>query len=58
MAVNTKTSELIYRAAMDNQTLKSAGVKESKENIELYWKLVFDIDKMRKNGVSPSLPNS
>ncbi len=52
-----KDVEKIYLAVLRNQELSEVGVKETKENIELYWRLSSDVAKMLTEGTPPSVPN-
>jgi len=55
--VDSNETEKIYLAVLRNQELSEVGVKETKENIELYWRLSSDVAKMRANGIPLSVPN-
>jgi hypothetical protein len=55
--MNGKDVEKIYQAVLRNQELSDVGVNETKENIELYWRLSVDVAKMRAAGIPPSVPN-
>ena len=55
--MNGKDVEKIYLAVLRNQELSDVGVKETSENVELYWRLSSDVAKMRAEGTSPSVPN-
>jgi hypothetical protein len=57
MGSQTDIAEKIYLAVLRNQELSDVDVKETPENIELYWKLSSDVAKMRKDGIAPSVPN-
>lgn len=49
--------EKIYLAVLRNQELQEVGVKETKENVALYWRLSSDVAKMRAEGTPLSVPN-
>lgn len=55
--MNGKDVEKIYLAVLRNQELSDVDVKETKENIEMYWRLSSDVAKMRKDGIPLSVPN-
>jgi hypothetical protein len=55
--MNGKDVEKIYLAVLRNQELSDVGVKETSENVELYWRLSSDVAKMRAERTSPSVPN-
>jgi hypothetical protein len=55
--MNGRDVEKIYLAVLRNQDLSDVGVKETSENVELYWRLSSDVAKMRAEGTAPSIPN-
>ena len=55
--MNGKNVEKIYLAVLRNQELSDVDVKETPENIEMYWRLSSDVAKMRAEGIPPSVPN-
>lgn len=49
--------EKIYIAAIRNENLAQHGVKETPENIALYWRLIAEAREIANSGDALHIPN-
>lgn len=47
----------IYLAAVRSEDLSKYGVKETPENVALYWRLVFEAREIANSGNALQVPN-